>query len=164
MLWSRIWTTCPFQPEQAACCQTGLGSQAADPPATDESQAGPGIVAVAPGPGLAQVFKSLGAHSVVAGGLTMNPSTEELLRAIQTLPQHEVIVLPNSGNVIMTAQQAQALSGKPVAVVPSKTVPQGISALLALNTHRTLEANAEAMDTCCGRCGNWRGHHGSPGC
>ena len=112
---------------------------------TSESHAGPGVVVVAPGPGIEQVFRSLGADSVVAGGQTMNPSTEELLQAIQELPHREVVVLPNNSNIIMTAQQAQALSCKPVVVVPSRTVPQGISALLALDARRGLEANAVAM-------------------
>ncbi|HEX9116452.1 MAG TPA: DAK2 domain-containing protein [Anaerolineae bacterium] len=106
---------------------------------------GPGVVAVAPGSGLAQVFRSLGAQAVVAGGQTMNPSTQELLQAVQNLPYQEVIILPNNSNVIMTAQQAQALSSKSVVVVPSKTMPQGISALLALNPHTDLERNLAAM-------------------
>lgn len=122
-----------------------LASQAVAVAATSELHVGPGVVVVAPGPGIEKVFRSLGAHSVVAGGQTMNPSTEELLEAIQDLPHHEVVVLPNNSNVIMTAQQAQALACKQVVVVPSRTVPQGISALLALDARRPLEANAEAM-------------------
>ena len=100
----------------------------------------PGLVAVAPGAGLAEVFRSLGTHIVVAGGQTMNPSTQDLLDAIRKLPCLEVIILPNNGNVLMAAQQAQAVAedeGKKVRVVPSKTIPQGISALLALNVHAT---------------------------
>jgi dihydroxyacetone kinase-like predicted kinase len=108
---------------------------------------GPGIIAVASGAGLAQVFRSLGAHIVVSGGQTMNPSTQELFEAVQKLPSQQVIVLPNNSNIIMAAQQAQALAGadKSVAVVPSKSIPQGISALLALNLHAQLERNVQTM-------------------
>jgi uncharacterized protein len=114
---------------------------------------GPGIVVVAPGAGLAQVFKSLGAHVVISGGQTMNPSTQQLLQAVQGLENQEVIILPNNSNIIMTAQQAQALASiaygteptKRVVVVPSKTIPQGISALLALNPSVDLARNMQAM-------------------
>ena len=108
---------------------------------------GPGIVAVVPGAGLGQVFRSLGTHIVVPGGQTMNPSTQELFQAIQRLPVSEVILLPNNGNVTMAAQQAQALVGadKSVAVVASKSVPQGIAALLALSPHADLQRNVQAM-------------------
>lgn len=120
--------------------------------AADEIE-GPGIVVVAPGAGLADVFKSLGAHVVISGGQTMNPSTQELYEAIQRIQAEEVIVLPNNGNILMAAQQAQALAAQPpkggtpkkVAVVPSKSVPQGISALLALNPHAELDRNAQMM-------------------
>jgi uncharacterized protein len=108
---------------------------------------GPAIVVVAPGAGLAGVFKSLGAHYVVPGGQTMNPSTQDLLRAIEKANSPQVIVLPNNGNIIMVAQQAEALTGpeKTVAVVPSKSVPQGICALLALNPHADLARNVHTM-------------------
>lgn len=113
------------------------------PPAEIE---GPGIVVVAPGKGLAEVFRSLGAHIVISGGQTMNPSTQDLYTAIQKLPCDNVIVLPNNSNIIMAAQQAQGLvEGKTVAVIPSKSVPQGISALLAVNPHADLARNAQAM-------------------
>jgi DAK2 domain fusion protein YloV len=106
---------------------------------------GPAIVTVAPGVGLGQVFLSLGAHKVVPGGQTMNPSTQELLQAIENVPSDQVIILPNNGNIIMAAQQTQALTRKSVAVVPSKSVPQGISALLALNPRADLDRNVRAM-------------------
>jgi len=109
---------------------------------------GPGLVAVVPGAGLAQVFKSLGAHYIVPGGQTMNPSTQDLLGAVRKLPSPEVIILPNNGNILMAAQQAQAMAageGKTVHVVPSKSIPQGISALLAMNPHADLEQNARSM-------------------
>jgi DAK2 domain fusion protein YloV len=104
-----------------------------------------GVIAVVPGPGLQRVFESLGVAAVVPGGQTMNPSTQELWRAIEGLPVDEAILLPNNSNIILTAQQAQELSSKRVKVVPSRTVPQGVSALLALNRQAGLEENATLM-------------------
>lgn len=104
-----------------------------------------GVIAVAPGEGLRQVFQSLGAGAVVSGGQTMNPSTEELLQAIEALPTPEVILLPNNSNVILAARQAQQLATKRVEVVPSRTVPQGISALLAFNLQANLADNVAQM-------------------
>lgn len=109
---------------------------------------GPGVIAVAPGTGLARIFRSLGAHCVIAGGQTMNPSTQDLLDAIRQLPVDHIVLLPNNGNIIMAASQAQAFAaseGKDVVVVPSKTIPQGISALLALNPHSDLAHNLQFM-------------------
>lgn len=113
-----------------------------------ENIEGIGIIAVAPGEGLARVFRSLGSHCIISGGQTMNPSTQDLLEAIRRLPVDDVLVLPNNGNIVMAASQAQALAaneGKNVAVVPSKSIPQGISALLALNPHGDLAHNAATM-------------------
>lgn len=115
---------------------------------TDGPIEGPGVIAVAPGVGLARVFRSLGAHCIVSGGQTMNPSTQDLLEAVRNLPVAEVVILPNNGNILMAASQAQSLAaseGKTVAVVPSKTIPQGINALLALNPHSDLEHNQKSM-------------------
>ena len=109
---------------------------------------GPGVIAVVPGVGLAKIFRSLGTHCVIAGGQTMNPSTQDLLEAIRRLPASDVLLLPNNGNIIMAASQAQALAaneGKNVALIPSKNIPQGISALLALNPHSDLAHNLTAM-------------------
>ncbi len=112
---------------------------------------GPGVIVVAPGKGLADVFRSLGAHVIVSGGQTMNPSTQDLYQAIAKLPTEQVIILPNNGNILMAAQQALALAtGKSVAVVPSKSVPQGISALLALNPNVDLARNVHAMTAAMG--------------
>lgn len=105
-----------------------------------------GIVAVSPGPGLSRVFTSLGANAIVSGGQTMNPSIEQLLDAVQSVPADQVIILPNNSNIILAAQQAQALSDKRVRVVPTKTVPQGVSALLAYNFNADLDANTRAME------------------
>jgi uncharacterized protein len=103
-----------------------------------------GVVAVAVGDGFKRILEELGA-GVVEGGQTMNPSTEDLLAAVNASGAHEVIILPNNKNVIMTAQQVSSLCDKPVRVVPSRTVPQGISALLHLDPAAGLEDNSKAM-------------------
>jgi dihydroxyacetone kinase-like predicted kinase len=100
---------------------------------------------VAPGQGLVTVFESLGASVVVPGGQTMNPSTEQLLKAVESAPSEDVIILPNNKNIVLAAEQAKSLSGKKVEVVPTITVPQGISALLALNYQTDLASNARIM-------------------
>lgn len=105
-----------------------------------------GIVVVVNGDGLRRVFESLGAGATVPGGQTMNPSTEELLQAIASLPANKVIVLPNNPNVILAAQQAQRMSSKEVVIVPTKSIPQGISALLAFNYQSDLKTNADLME------------------
>ncbi len=103
------------------------------------------VVTVAAGAGLADVFRSLGAAYVVNGGQTNNPSTEEIFQAIDRLPTERVIVLPNNKNIILAAEAARDLSAKQVVVVPSRSVPQGISALMALNPDGDVAANAQAM-------------------
>lgn len=112
----------------------------------DEELDGVGIVAVASGQGLHRVFSSLGVQTIVPGGQTMNPSTQELLEAIESTNQKDVIVLPNNDNVLLAAQKAEELSQKNVMVVPSETIPQGISAMLSFNHQADLEKNAEAME------------------
>jgi DAK2 domain fusion protein YloV len=104
-----------------------------------------GTVVVAPGQGLTKVFESLGATVVVPGGQTMNPSTEDLLSAVESVPSEDVIILPNNKNIIMAAEQASTLSTKNVEVVRTITVPQGISALLALNYQGSLSSNTQVM-------------------
>jgi DAK2 domain fusion protein YloV len=104
-----------------------------------------GVVAVVPGEGLAHVFESLGVGAVVMGGQTMNPSTKDLLQAVDRLPTDQALILPNNGNVIMAAEQTRELSEKTVAVIPSRFVPQGVAALLALNFQADLETNVETM-------------------
>jgi len=102
-------------------------------------------VAVAPSIGLARVFASLGVAGIVEGGQTMNPSTEEILRAFESLPTDRVIILPNNKNIIMTAKQAAGLTVKQVAVLPSRSVPQGIAAMLALMPEGEFDATVQAM-------------------
>lgn len=105
-----------------------------------------GVVAVVLGEGLAEVFRSLGAAAVVPGGQTMNPSVQEILQAVEATPSQKVIVLPNNKNIIPVASQVQSLTSKDVVVVPSKTIPQGIAALVAFNYEDTLEENVRAME------------------
>ncbi|WP_143415851.1 DAK2 domain-containing protein [Geobacillus sp. E263] len=104
-----------------------------------------GIVTIAMGSGVAELFKSIGAHVVIEGGQTMNPSTEDIVKAIESINAETVFVLPNNKNIIMTAQQAATVVNQKVIVIPSKTVPQGMSALLAFNPSLSEEQNEKAM-------------------
>jgi uncharacterized protein len=90
------------------------------------------VVAVAPGPGIARVFASLGVSAIVEGGQTMNPSTQEIIHAFENLPTDKIVVLPNNKNIILSAQSAAELTVKQVVVIPSRTVPQGLAAMLRL--------------------------------
>jgi len=103
------------------------------------------LVAVASGDGFRRILESLGVDSVVGGGQTVNPSTEDILAAVESVPSNDVLLLPNNGNVVMTAQQVAELSKKRVRVVPSRSLPQGIAALFAFDFSSNLEANANAM-------------------
>ncbi len=122
-----------------------LAAQTVRPPVTAEDIAGMTTVTVAPGAGLARVFESLGVGAVVSGGQTMNPSTEDIVKAIESVKTDQVIVLPNNKNIIPAAEQAKELVKKKVAIVPSRTIPQGIAALLAFNFQSDLDANVKAM-------------------
>ena len=102
-------------------------------------------VAVVSGPGFEKVFEGLGVSSIVPGGQTMNPSTEELLAAINTVPASQVIVLPNNSNVLLSARQALDLSEKEARVVPTETMPQGIAALIRFNYEADFATNCQAM-------------------
>jgi len=105
-----------------------------------------GIVAVSMGSGIADLFKSIGAHEVIEGGQTMNPSTEDIIKAVKEVNAKKVFILPNNKNIIMAAQQAADVSEEDIYVIPSKTVPQGLSALLAFNPSADLETNKGAMN------------------
>jgi uncharacterized protein len=107
-------------------------------------------VAVVSGEGLVRVFHSLGVTTVIPGGQTMNPSTAEILQAIDQAPSDRVIVLPNNGNIVMAARAAQDLTKKQVAIVPTDTIPQGIAALLAFNSEADLETNRRHMERAVG--------------
>ena len=106
-----------------------------------------GVVAVSAGAGMAGVFKDLGVDGVISGGQTMNPSTEDIMREIARTPAEVVFVLPNNKNIIMAAQQCVGLiEGKEIVVVPTRTVPQGISAMLVLDPESDTQSNAAAME------------------
>ncbi len=104
-----------------------------------------GVVAVCAGAGLEALFRELGADEVVSGGQTMNPSTEDILRAVEKTGGETVLVLPNNKNIIMAAQQCVGLTGQNVVVIPTATVPQGITAMLNLDPEADGETNASAM-------------------
>ncbi len=106
---------------------------------------GVGVVTVAAGEGLARVFTDLGAAMVVPGGQSMNPSIEELVHGVAATGYSRVILLPNNPNVVMTAQQAQALSRVEMRVVPTRTVCEGVAAMIAFNPESDLEGNLTAM-------------------
>lgn len=114
--------------------------------AGDLSPASLGVVAVAAGPGLSDIFRSLGAAAVVNGGQGHNPSTEEIYRAIEQAPMERLLVLPNNKNIILAAEAACELTHKEVVVVPTRTAPQGISAMLALNPDGDIEEMRQLMD------------------
>lgn len=103
-------------------------------------------VAVAPGEGLKRILYSLGTGYVIPGGQTMNPSTKDIVQAIESLPTDKVVLLPNNKNIFMAAEQAAAkANGKTVRVIPTRTIPQGISAMLALDPHGELDEVVAAM-------------------
>jgi dihydroxyacetone kinase-like predicted kinase len=104
------------------------------------------VVAVSPGPGFARVLASLGVAGLVSGGQTKNPSTEQFLDAIAAVPTDRIIVLPNNKNIILAAEQAAALSDKQVRIVPTRSVPQGIAALLQLVPDGDLDSVHAAME------------------
>lgn len=104
-----------------------------------------GVVSVCAGDGLADVFTNLGVDAIISGGQTMNPSTQDILEAVNTVPAETVFVLPNNKNIIMAAEQVDALTPKHVVVIPSKTVPQGVTAMLSFNPEGSAEENTEAL-------------------
>jgi len=110
-------------------------------PATDMA-----IIAVVSGDGLADILGSLGVAATVPGGQTMNPSTKDLLQAVESVASDKVIILPNNKNIVLTAEQVQSLTAKSIEVVPTETIPQGIAALLAFDYEADLETNAQLMN------------------
>lgn len=125
--------------------ETILEHDASQAKATPKPRIPFGVVAIAAGDGVKELFKSMGASYVISGGQTMNPSTEDILTAIKAINADQVIVLPNNKNIFMAAEQAAEVAEIPVAVVPSKTISQGMAALLAFNPEESLKANQEAM-------------------
>ncbi len=104
-----------------------------------------GVVSVCAGDGLADVFMNLGVDGIISGGQTMNPSTQDILEVVNKVPAETVFVLPNNKNIIMAAQQVDALTPKNVVVISSKTVPQGITAMLNFNPEGEVQENVDAM-------------------
>ena len=104
-----------------------------------------GVVSVCAGEGLADVFMNLGVDQIISGGQTMNPSTQDILEAVNKVPAETVFILPNNKNIIMAAEQVAGLTPKNIVVIPSKTVPQGVTAMLGFNPEGTVEENTEAL-------------------
>ncbi|MCF2942234.1 DAK2 domain-containing protein [Paenibacillus tarimensis] len=109
-----------------------------------------GIIAVAMGQGISDIFSGNNVDVVLSGGQTMNPSTEDFVQAIHSLSAEHIYLLPNNSNIILTAQQAAELSERSVTVIPTKTIPQGLAALLAFNEDESAESNAERMTKAAG--------------
>lgn len=103
------------------------------------------VVAVSPGPGISRVFASLGVASIVEGGQTMNPSTQEILNAVENLSTDKIVILPNNKNIVMAAKSAAELTVKKVAVVPSHSIPQGLAAMMYLAPNGNFEEVASSM-------------------
>ncbi len=104
-----------------------------------------GMVAVAPGDGIANIFKDLGVDEIIVGGQTMNPSAEDIAAACDKVPATNVIVFPNNKNIVLAAEQANDLTSKNLIVVPTRSIPEGISASLAFNPDGSVEENSESM-------------------
>jgi uncharacterized protein len=121
---------------------TPLRTQASEPKKEKREY---GIVAVSMGSGIAELFRSIGANAVIEGGQTMNPSTEDIITAIKEVNARKIIILPNNKNIIMAAEQAAEVAEEEVVVIPSKTVPQGMTALLSFNPSAEAGDNKEAM-------------------
>lgn len=108
---------------------------------------GVGVVAVGNGDGVVAILKSLGVDRVVDGGQTMNPSAADLVHAVESTPFRDVVILPNNGNIILTAQQVEQLTSKQIRVVPTKTIPEGFAAMLEFDRETPLQRNTEQMAT-----------------
>ena len=112
------------------------------PPKANEIPPKPyGIMAVAMGDGITEIFNDLNVDKIIEGGQTMNPSTEELLSSIEDINADEIIILPNNSNIILAAQQAQKISESKISIVPTKTIPQGITAMLSFNPDAGIDEN-----------------------
>ena len=120
-------------------------TEAEKAPKIAEPEKALGVVSVCAGEGLADVFTNLGVDQIISGGQTMNPSTQDILEAVNKVPAETVFVLPNNKNIIMAAEQVNDLTPKNVVVIPSKTVPQGVTAMLNFNPEGEIEENVEAM-------------------
>ncbi|MHB1343497.1 MAG: DAK2 domain-containing protein [Thermoleophilia bacterium] len=127
--------------EQTAARDARLRAQAGAPTVVGETQ----VIAVVAGAGVRKLFASLGAGPLVEGGQSMNPSAEEIMKAVALTEAPGVIVLPNNKNIIMTAEQVAALAARPVGIVPARSMQAGLSAMVAFDPDRSLERNVEEM-------------------
>lgn len=125
--------------------RTGEEEKDDAPPVEDGGTAEVGIVAVAAGEGIKNILLNLGVARIIEGGQTMNPPVEDFIQAIAEVPARQVIVLPNNKNLVMAAEQAKQMISRPVEIVPSTSIPAGISALLAFNDSLNLEENVKRM-------------------
>lgn len=133
--------------QNEAMAHAQKGEEIGSPAPVAEEQEEHGVVAVAMGEGIAEVLKSLGVNEVIFGGQTMNPSTENILEAVQKVNAKNVYILPNNGNIVMAARQVQeVVKDRNVIVIPTKSIPQGISALVNYNPHGTVEENTTQME------------------
>ncbi|MGG0643616.1 DAK2 domain-containing protein [Sporosarcina gallistercoris] len=123
-----------------------IGDQAT-PKKTTAKKVPYAIVTVAMGEGIAELLRSIGASYVIEGGQTMNPSTEDIVKAIQEVGAERVLILPNNKNIVLAAEQAAEVIGIEAAVVPTKSVPEGLAAILAFNPEADVTANAKSMNT-----------------
>ena len=105
-----------------------------------------GIVSVSMGTGLHSIFKDLNVDEIITGGQTMNPSTEEIKKAIDSITANHIFILPNNSNIILAANQAKELSDKNIHVIPTKTIPQGIASILSFNSDLNFEQNIKLMN------------------
>ena len=103
------------------------------------------IIAVVAGEGLAEIFKAQGVDYIISGGQTMNPSTEDFIKAAEQVNARNIIILPNNKNIFMAAQSAAEVLEQPVAVIETRTIPQGLTSLLAFDEHKTIEENHDRM-------------------
>lgn len=125
---------------------SGESAQTAQAPKADEPPKEVGFIAVSVGEGINEIFTSLGVDYIIEGGQTMNPSTADILDAVDQVNAKTVFILPNNKNIILAANQAQALTkDKEIVVIPTKTVPQGICAMINFEPGKTAEENKEAM-------------------
>ena len=136
------------QVEEERWVREGGGTAGSGPAETPPGHAPTtGVVAVATGVGIGRIFRSLGVHQVIAGGQSMNPSTAEILAAVELLRADEVIILPNNKNIRPVAERVNDLTSKVIRVVPTNTIAEGFAALLAYDPEAHVDVNARAMET-----------------
>ena len=134
------------QAEKQAAAASDAMNKVNEAKASNEPKKDFGFITIAPGEGIGQIFKDLGCDQVIEGGQTMNPSTEDILNAADKINAEVIYVLPNNSNIILASNQAASIiEDKKIVVIPTKTVPQGISSLINFEATRSEEENTEAM-------------------